>query len=304
MPFWYMWQMDRPDLELVDTLERHGSLTAAAAVLHVAQPALSRRLARLEREVGAELFVRGPHGMQPTPAGRTLAARAATALAAIERAELDTADVVSGNQGRLRLGTTPTLGADLLPGVLALARAEQPGLQLDLVVDGDSATLVDGVRSGALDLAFATLAGGDHDGLDIAVAGPQTFVLVIPADHPLASTRVVTHRHLAHEPVVALRGGQGLRTVLDAVFAGIGAEPTVSVETPERELLIPFVTAGLGVTIVPEVFARQRAGPGVVVRPLRPAVTRAVGAVVRTGPQPELLRRFLVAARSCWPRPR
>jgi DNA-binding transcriptional LysR family regulator len=138
----------------------------------------------------------------------------------------------------VRLGTTPTLGADLLPGVLALARAEQPGLQLDLVVDGDSATLVDGVRSGALDLAFATLAGGDHDGLDIAVAGPQTFVLVIPADHPLASTRVVTHRHLAHEPVVALRGGQGLRTVLDAVFAGIGAEPTVSVETPERELLI------------------------------------------------------------------
>lgn len=296
--------MDRADLELVAALATHGSLTATAAHLHVAQPALSRRLARLERAVGAPLFVRSSQGMRATPAGRTLAERATAALGAIERAEQDTADVVAGTRGRLRLGATPTLGADLLPEVLALARADQPDLHLDLVVDGDSARLLDGLRTGDIDIAFALLAAADLTGLEVAAAGPQTFVLVIPSGHPLADRKVVTHHHLAHEPMVALAPGLGLRTVLDTVLAGVGAEPTISVETPERELLIPFVTAGLGLTLVPEVFGRQRAGPGVVVRPLRPAVTRDVGAVVHAGPPPRLLVPFLDAVHACWPRHR
>jgi DNA-binding transcriptional LysR family regulator len=293
--------MDRADLELVVALHRWGSLTAAAEHLHIAQPALSRRLGRLEHDVGDALFVRGPRGMRATPAGRTLAERAATALAAIRRAEQDTADVVAGTRGRLRLGTTPTLGADLLPDVLALARADQPSLQLDLAVNGDSSVLLDDLRNGDLDIAFATLAAADLSGLDVAAAGPQRFVLVVPSGHPLARLKVVTHHHLAHEPMVTLVGGQGLRTVVDTVLAGIGTEPVISIETPERELLIPFVTAGLGLTIVPEVFGRQRAGPGVEIRPLRPAVTRDVGAVIRTGVPSELLGHFASAVHARWP---
>src|SRR5213592_4551151 len=110
--------MDRADLELVATLAASGSLTAVAAELHVAQPALSRRLARLERLVGAPLFTRSRAGTTPNALGRLLAERSREALAAIDRAERDTRQAAEGRVGQLRIGTTPTLGADLLPSVL------------------------------------------------------------------------------------------------------------------------------------------------------------------------------------------
>lgn len=295
--------MDRSELELVCALAESGSLTEAARRLHIAQPALSRRLAGLEREVGATLFTRGRHGATPTAVGTTLVERATDALAAIRRAEVDTADAAAGRAGRLRIGTTPTLGADMLPTVLAAVRSARPGLHLELVSSGDSPWLHDEVRAGRLDVAVAVVHPESRsrdagDALRVAVSGPQTFALVIPADHRFASRRWINRAQLIDEPIVALRGGEGLRIMLDALFAELGVEPAVSIETTEREMLIPFVAAGLGVTIVPEVFARQRAGEGLVVLPLRPALVRRVGVVVRAGPLPAAIEAFVATVRT------
>lgn len=302
MELWKAVTMERADLELVVSLDTAGSLTRAADELHVAQPALSRRLARLEREVGAELFVRGRHGAAATSVGRTLIDRAVVALAAIERAEQDANDAATGRSGRLRIGTTPTLGADLLPGVLARMRSRHPAIRLDLVANGNSTELRDDVRGGHLDVAFAVIDADDLAELHVAAAGPQNFVLACPADHPLASRKVIRPELLTHEPIVALQDGQGLRVVLEGLFASIDSEPLISIETTEREMLIPFVTAGLGVTIVPEIFGRQRAGTGVEIRPFRPHLEREVGAVVRVGRPAALLEQFLEVARASWPK--
>src|SRR5439155_4475824 len=137
----YLRGMDRADLELVVAIARTGSLTAAARELHMAQPPLSRRLQHLERDVGAPLFLRGRHGAVPTAVGRTLVDAARDALKAIARAEQDTADAAAGRAGRLRIGVTPTLGAVLLPAVLAAFRRAHPGVRLDLTSSGDSAWL-------------------------------------------------------------------------------------------------------------------------------------------------------------------
>lgn len=291
-------RMDRVDLELVVTLAESGSLTAAARMLHAAQPALSRRLARLERDLGTRLFERGRRGATPTPAGRVLVERSKEALAALERAENDTIDAGAGRAGRLRIGTTPTLGADALPPALAELRRTRPGIRLDLVASGDSAWLRHAVRMGELDAALAVIDPLDRDGLSIALAAPQHFAVVVPADHPLASLSTIPRPRLVGEPMVCLSHGQGLRHVVDAVLAELGAEPVVSIETSEREMLIPFVTAGLGVTLVPEVFARQRSGPGVVVRPVRPRVERSVGVLVRAGTSDGLTDAFIAACRA------
>ena len=96
---------------------------------------------------------------------------------------------------------------------------------------------------------------------------------------------------------MSLPAGEGLRLVLDGMFDELehGARPTVALETPERELLLPFVTAGLGYAIVPQVFAEQRAATGVVIRPLRPRLERAVGVVVRRGESGALVASCLDA---------
>ena len=160
---------------------RTGSLTAAARQLHIAQPPLSRRLKRIESEIGAELFTRGRHGATPTVVGRTLVDRAETALAAIRRAEQDAADVASGRAGRLNIGVTPTLGAVLLPGALAAFRLLHPDVRLDLVASGDSAQLRQQVRDGRLDVALAVIVRPPEPGTRVALKGQQRFVLIAPA---------------------------------------------------------------------------------------------------------------------------
>lgn len=286
--------LERADLELVTALATSGSLTAVAAELHVAQPALSRRLARLERIVGAPLFTRSRAGTTPNALGRLLAERAEHALAAIDRAERDTLEAAAGRVGRLRIGTTPTLGADLLPAVLAAMRTTYPDVALDLATSGDSFGLRQQVRDGRLDVAVAVVDPDDLDGLRVGARGPQRFVVVLPDDHALARRASIPRRALTEERIVALSRGQGLRVVLDELFADLGQLPVIGMETAEREMLIPLVAAGFGVTILPEVFAAQRTatGSGLRTLPLRPGVSRTVGAIMRDDGVPALVESF------------
>src|SRR4051794_3796361 len=287
--------MDRADLELVVAIGRTGSLTAASRALHTAQPPLSRRLQAIERAVGTELFTRGRHGATPTVAGRTLIGRAELALAAITRAEQDTADVAAGRAGRLRIGVTPTLGAELLPASLAGFRASHPDVRIDLASSGDSAGLRAGVRDGDLDVAVCVLDRGDEPGVRVAARGEQRFVLIAPSDMRLtkgASDRVST-KALIGLPLVAIGAGEGLRVVVDQLLADLGAEPVVTIETSEREMLIPFVAAGLGASVVPEGFARERATTGLSTYQLVPPVRRDVGVVIAQGQPGALVDAFV-----------
>jgi DNA-binding transcriptional LysR family regulator len=290
--------MDRADLELVVAIGRTGSLTGAARVLHVAQPALSRRLRALEQAAGGPLFERGRHGARATPAGRVLLEGAATALAAIEAVERDTADAVAGRAGRLRVGTTPTLGADVLPSALFAFRQAYPGVRLDLSSSGDSGRLRREVATGGLDVAVAALGATPEPGTAVAVAGQQRFVLIAPVDLHLRAGRrrgSVPRAVLGEVPVVALVRGEGLRDLLEEITAGTEAAPAIAIETSEREMLAPLVAAGLGVSLLPEVFARDRSIPGVAVYTLDPAVARPVGAVVASGRRSAIVAGFVTA---------
>jgi DNA-binding transcriptional LysR family regulator len=285
--------MDRADFELVAAIARNGSLSGAARELHIAQPPLSRRLQQLEREVGAPLFVRGRHGATPTAVGRSLIDGAGAALEAIRRAEQDASDAAAGRAGRLRIGVTPTLGAVLLPGVLAAFRRTHADVRLDLVSSGDSTWLRHGVAAGELDIAVAAVASRAEANTAIALAGEQRFVVIAPAELRLG--KPVRRRALVGIPMVALTAGEGLRQQLDHVFAELGAEPTIAIETSEREMLIPFVAAGLGVALIPDAFARARPTKGLTIHDLDPPLRRPVGAVIATGAVPALVQAFLDA---------
>lgn len=282
--------MDRAQLELLVAVADEGTLTGAARRLRTAQPALTRRLSALERQLGVALFERGRHGTVATPAGRSVVAEARTALLALERADRAAARVAAGLEGSLRIGTTPTLGADLLPRVLAEFRDLHPEVGIELVASGNSSLLHEQVADGSLDVAIAVTPAPRDPRLSIAAAGPQEFALVLPTDDPAAALASVPRRLLGERPLVALPRGEGLRIVLERVLTDARVRGDVAIETPEREMLLPLVAAGLGVALVPEAFARQRTAAGVEVRPLDPPVRREVGAIVRTGADDPLVR--------------
>lgn len=273
-------------------IARTGSLTAAARQLHIAQPPLSRRLKRIETEVGGSLFVRGRHGASATVVGRTLVERADAALEAIRRAEQDASDVAGGRAGRLKIGVTPTLGAILLPSPLAAFRHVHRDVRLDLHASGDSADLRRRVRDGELDVALAALIRHPEPGTRIALSGQQHFVLIAPRDLKLGRSGKVRRAALAELPLVAMTKGSGLRQQLDDVFDDLAVSPDIALETSEREMLVPFVAAGLGVSLVPEGFVTGRAA-GCTIYELEPPVRRPVGAVVAKGRLPTLVTALL-----------
>ncbi len=211
------------------------------------------------------------------------------------------ADAIAGRIGHLRIGTAPTLGADVLPAVLAAHRRAHPDVDLDVTSSGDSDWLLAEVSARRLDVALTVVPERLDPDLVLAVSRRQTFVLVVPSGHALAALDVVPRSKLVAERLVAIRAGEGLRQLLDRVFRELDVDPEVSIETTDREMLLPLVAAGMGVTLVPDHFARRRLVDGVEARPLRPAVHRRVGAIVaradasRSGTRPGRPTRGRVA---------
>lgn len=295
--------MDLEDLAVVAAVRRLGSVSAAADELHTSQPALSRRLARIERELGGALFDRGRHGARPTPAGRLVADGAEEVLASLGELRQRARDATAGRRGRLRIGTTPTLGADILPAVLSHHRARHPEVELEVESNGDSSVLVDDVLAGRLDLALAVVPRAPDRRLAVPVDGWQFFVLVVPDGHPLTARESVPIPLVLPERLVVMRKGAGLREVVDRMFDDLSdGRPDISIETTDREMLIPLVAAGLGVTLLPAVFARHRVQAGVTVCELHPRLRRRVGAIVRDGSRPALVQGFLDSLDEQWER--
>src|SRR5262249_40723564 len=155
--------------------------------------------------------------------------------------------------GRLRIGVTPTIGAVLLPPVVAAFRRSHADVRLDLRSSGDSAWLRTAVRDGDLDVAIAVRAIRAEPGTTIALRGEQRFVLIAPSEQALRQVRpnVVRLAVLREIPLVTVPKSEGLRQQLDDVMARLGAEPDIAIETAEREMLVAFVAAGLGGSLVP-----------------------------------------------------
>src|ERR1700758_5435391 len=119
-------------LECLVTIVEQGSLTKAAAALHMSQPALSHQIAAIERELGTPIIERLPRGVRPTAAGLAVAAEARIALAAVDRAATLGRKVAAGSYGRIRIVCAETMTAWVLVPVLRSWRRQFPDVELDL----------------------------------------------------------------------------------------------------------------------------------------------------------------------------
>src|SRR3954468_14272288 len=149
--------MELRQLAYVVAVAEEGSFTRAAEREHVAQPAVSAQVRRLEAELGQPLFARGPGPVTLTAAGEAVLpfARAALASAAGVRTVVD--ELAGLLRGRVAVGVVPSI-AHRLAGVLAAFHAAHPGVEITLAEDTSDA-LMDGVRTGRLDFALAGVAG-------------------------------------------------------------------------------------------------------------------------------------------------
>lgn len=230
--------------------ERH--FGRAAARLHVAQPALSQQLRRLEHELGVTLLDRSTRRVDLTEAGRFLLGRARTLLTEVDRTTADLDALAAGLAGTVRLGFVGTATYDVLPPVARRVRAELPDVRLELHGELLGPALLDALVAGDLDLAVLRPGRSAPEGVVLRALRTEPLVAVLPAQHPLAGAAEVAVGDLAGEPLVTHPSGHrsSMQPRVLEVYRRVGLEPEL-IEVGETGTLVAFVAAGLGVGLVP-----------------------------------------------------
>jgi DNA-binding transcriptional LysR family regulator len=280
------------DLGRIATLRAvlaHGSFSAAAAQLHLTQPAVSRQVAQLERSLGAVLVRRTRQGVVPTEAGRVLLAHADVIAVQVERAEAELRELRGLSRGTVRLGSFLSALVHLSAEAGALLDRRHPGLVLvDTLVDRGAA--LDGLRSGELDLALVF----EHDfepaapapGIEVRPLFADPLRVLVPPGHRLAGSGPVAVADLAGETWIRAHEGSAARRV-DLVLARAGLHPPLLLAGRGDE---PFeaqalVAAGKGIALTHELTVLV-SGHGLVSLPLADVPgQRTVQAAVLPGPR-------------------
>lgn len=245
-----------------------GSFSRAAEQLHLAQPAVSQQIKRLERDLGAELLKRSTRRVELTPVGAALVPRAQSILADVQRARTEVSLMQAGSAGKVAVGFVGTATYDLLPEVSRSAREHLPAVELELFGEQLTPVLLDALRSRRLDIAVMRDPMPDPM-LDLRPLRSEGLVAAMPVDHPCAQGDSVALGDLRDSTLITHPSGHQSVTY-DAVMQACrraGFLPDETVEVRETATMVAFVAAGIGVALVPGP-VRSLPVEGVAYRPL------------------------------------
>jgi DNA-binding transcriptional LysR family regulator len=266
--------------------------TRAAEDLRIAQPALSQAIRQLEKNLGVTLFDRTTRGVALTPAGEVLLRGADRTLRELEVALAEVRSYAGLVTGRVRLGAWQSMEVRL-PHLLAEFRQTHPAVDV-VITEVVSDAMLDGVRAGSLDLALVVYRSHvSMSGLHSEPFINEPYAVAVSRAHALAARKTVRLEELANEPFVMHRHGSAVRDVVLGACAAAGFRPRIALETGEMSAARAFVTAGLGVTILPR-SSLLSPGPHVHLLTLRPTLTRTSVLVwPANGPASTAARTFL-----------
>jgi DNA-binding transcriptional LysR family regulator len=244
--------MELRQLAYFVTVVEEANFTRAAQRLHVAQPGVSAQIRRLERELGQPLLDRSGHTVRLTDAGAAVLPYARAALDAVAAARHAVDELTGLLRGHLSVGTIGTTSAAQadLSVLLTGFHAEHPHVEISLTV-GNSADLVDRLRTRQCDVALIGLGRDTPAGMDTLVVSDQPLVAVVAPGHPLADRDTITLAALTEHALITLYRGTGVRASLDAACAAAGLKPRVTCEATEPSVVTQLARQGLGVGIVP-----------------------------------------------------
>jgi DNA-binding transcriptional LysR family regulator len=233
----------------VEVAERQ-QVTRAAGELHISQPALSRALARLQRQVGIDLFDRQGRNLRLNRYGEVYLAHVRRALAELDGGQRALLDIAGTDHGLVPLGFAPTLSTWLVPALLSEFRKVHPGAEFQLSQDTVK-SLVDALHDGAVDLVISPR---PHEStLGWRALGSERLALAVPPGHRLAHRKRVRLADAAAEPFVMLKHAFDFRDLVEELCIQAGFEPQSAFEAEDVASARALVAAGLGVAVVPPV---------------------------------------------------
>jgi len=266
--------MELRHLIYFEAVARHAHVSRAAIELAVAQPAITKQLKDLERELGGgPLFERVGRRLRLTSTGRLLQTHARTILANVEALRAEMRELGGMRGGRVGLGAPPSVGERLLPELLRSYHRDYPDVELH-IVEGDSQALLARLDSGELDMAVVSLPVVQR-GLELTELFSEDLVVVLAPDHRLAARPWLRMADLAEERFMLYSPAGYIRQALDQACRQAGFSPHVVLDSGSMELLLRLVEANLGLAVIPPLALAGAERLAVV--PLRdPSITRTM----------------------------
>ncbi len=275
--------MELRQLRYLVALADEQHFTRAAAREHIAQPALSQQIRRLEQEVGLALVERTTRRVTVTEAGRVLVARARRILAEVDAASAEMQAFSGVRTGHVMVGTMHTMGPVDVSLALAVFHQRHPGVELT-VREESSEEMAEMLRDDVLDLAFLSVTERmESHGLRLHQLVLEELVVVLPHEHPLAGHRAVRMAELAQEQFISYREGARLRELLEFAGRTAGFEPEVRLESNESERIRRLVARQMGVAILPRSDAEHPGAEVAVATLIQPSLRRDITLACREG---------------------
>jgi len=303
--------VDLKQLKALVTVVETGSVTRAAELLHLVQPAVTRQIHALEHELGVPLFERTRQGMRPTEAGTTLAERARRALTELDRARAELSPVPGTITGLVSIGLLESTAEMLAEPLAAAVLRDHPAIELRLLT-AYSGHLQQWLDNGDLDLSLVYNLASTPS-LNVRPLVREKLWVVAPAGECLSPRQPVALATAAEHPLVLPSPGHALRVLIDRAVAQARVTVAIAVQTNSMTLQKQLVAGGQGWTILPGAGIAADVARGTLsAAPLAdPQVLRSIGiGTPRSGPvspavrtvAEELVRQVRTAARqSQWP---
>ena len=259
-----------------------GSFHRAAKSLNLSQPALSRRIQKLEESLGAALLERSTRHVALTMVGRDFIPKVRRFLDEFETSVLGIRDLGARSGGLVSIASVPTAVFYFLPRTIGRFSAAYPRIRIR-ILDISANEGLEAVARGEADFGINFI-GASHPEIDFAPLAEDRFVLACRHDHPLAERSQVTWRELAAHRVITVGRTSGNRALIDNALAQRGQRLDWSYEVTHLSGSLGLVEAGLGVAVLPELATPAADHPLIRTVPLQqPEVSRTIGLVRRHG---------------------
>lgn len=279
-------------VEAFRAVMRSGTIVAAAEVLCVTQPAVSRLIGEMEIRLGFQLFERRGRRLHPTAQGEQLFREVERVYLGVERIAQAAIDIKHHRIGELRIACLPGIAMWILPRAARRFHEQYPGIYMFLN-SLPSRQISDLVATHEFDLGIVELPVLDAAVTVVPVAS-QPAVLLVHQNHRFVSAKRLSLKALESEPLILLSQHSSLRFMLEQAFYQLGVEPHIKFETPHSLVACAMVREGLGVTIVSNETAQQFEGQGMHIVALEEEITSECGIILpKTGVRNPLTDHFV-----------
>ncbi|MFJ5956388.1 LysR family transcriptional regulator [Paenarthrobacter sp. NPDC092416] len=268
--------MEMRQLQALLAVADSGSVTRAAELLRIVQPAVTRQIHNLETELGATLFERSRSGMRLTDVGASVAERARRALNELDRAREEARSQGAGLHGIVTVGLLASTSSLLAVPLVERVMESHPGVRLR-VVTGYAGHLSRGLESGDIDVAV-TYNQPPAAALEVLPLLDEDLWAVAPPSEDSFPVPGVDLHHLLGMNLVMPSAPHGIRSLVESAAARLGQPLQIAVETNDAGVQAQLVEVGIGWTVLPGILAAQEASSGVVLAApiVNPAIPRRI----------------------------